>query len=178
MTHSQVISRTLYPGRTMVLRGGNRALRQDALRAHLPGWLVSPLRWAALPLSSASCSTWPTTSRWAVSKRKWFIAVKLTEAMSQQPQSSSNETHMSFAAPAASKHAVGFPWFSHVWNCALCIFCKGAMSWLCLACRRTHALCLRKFVGLNFLSFFGWSSWFAADRWIRSPSRPLIEDHD
>ena len=65
MTHSQVISRTLYPGRTVVLRG-NRALRQDALRAHLPGWLVSPLRWAALPLSSASCSTWPTTSRWAV----------------------------------------------------------------------------------------------------------------
>ena len=48
MTHSQVISRTLYPGRTVVLRG-NRALRQDALRAHLPGWLVSPLRWAALP---------------------------------------------------------------------------------------------------------------------------------
>jgi hypothetical protein len=39
MTHSQVISRTLYPGRTMVLRG-NRALRQDALRAHLLGWLV------------------------------------------------------------------------------------------------------------------------------------------
>ena len=46
--HSQVISRTLYRGRTVVPRG-NRALRQDAQGAHLPGWLVSPLRWAALP---------------------------------------------------------------------------------------------------------------------------------
>ena len=60
---------------------------------------------------------------------------------------------------------------------ALCIFCKGVMSWLCLAYRRKHALYLIKFVGLSFRSFFGWSSWFAADNWIRSLSRPLIEDH-
>ena len=46
--HSQAISRTLYRGRTVVPRG-HRALRQDTQGAHLPGWLVSPLRWAALP---------------------------------------------------------------------------------------------------------------------------------
>ena len=34
---------------------------------------------------------------------------------------------------------------------ALCIFCKGVMSWLCLACRRTHAVRLSKFAGPSFL---------------------------
>ena len=54
-------------------------------RTYLVGWLVPRLRWAALPLaqtlSSAPCSTWPTTSCWAVSKRKWFIAEKLEQCL-------------------------------------------------------------------------------------------------
>ena len=175
MTHSQVISRTLYPGRTVALLG-NRALRQDALRAHLPGWLVSPLRWVALPLSSASCSTWPTTSRWAVSTRKWFIAVKLKQCLNNHSRAA-----MRLTCPSQHRRQASMLLIFHDFpmrETALCIFCKGVMSWLCLACRRTHALCLSQFVGLNFRSFFGWSSWFAADRWIRSLSRPLIEDHD
>ena len=58
---------------------------------------------------------------------------------------------------------------------ALCIFCKKVISsWLCLACRRKHLLCLSKFVGLSFRSFFGWSSWFAAYSWKGSLSRPLF----
>ena len=67
--HSQVISRTLYPGRTVVLQRG-RVRRQGVWRVHLPGWLLPPLRWAgrslARTLTWASCSTWPTTSRWTV----------------------------------------------------------------------------------------------------------------
>ena len=67
--HSQVISRTLYPGRTVVLQRG-RVRRQGVWRSHLPGWLLPPLRWAnrslARTLTWASCSTWPTTSRWTV----------------------------------------------------------------------------------------------------------------
>ena len=67
--HSQVISRTLYRGRTVVPQHG-RARRQGVWRVHLPGWLLLPLRWAnrslAWTLTWASCSTWPTTSRWTV----------------------------------------------------------------------------------------------------------------
>ena len=61
------------------------------------------LRWAHARTSpSASWSTCPTTSRWTVASGS---EPPKSEEMSQQPQSSSNETNFSFA-PAAPAQAI------------------------------------------------------------------------
>ena len=92
--HSQVISCTFYPGRTVVLLHG-RVRRQGAGRAHLPGGFGSPRGWAEQPLTRtltrASCFTWPTTSRWAVvngsDPLQWGQSDVWTTAVKQQRDS-------------------------------------------------------------------------------------------